>query len=280
MPNWKKLVISGSDASLKSITVTNGVTGSLLGTSATASFTPNALVTASVSLNTLTFTKGNGSTFNLTVDTGSGGGATPGGNQYHVQVNNGSNGFIGDQYFQYNYQSQKIAISTGADPIATPLTNNNDYATERFNSYNTIQVDNTTYQFTNAQFPYSKYLTNGGITAILDIDTNAGSGTGPGLLSHAFKCDYTLVSLNALDKMVRGTRTGTLYCVWDEDKASYNPVITDTTLTSTSGVTLDKLDDAVFTVAWNSSNIELSLDTTLCNGNIIFNGIFTIFSMR
>jgi len=42
----------------------------------TASFTPNALVTASVSSNNLTFTKGDGSTFNLTVDTGSGGGGS------------------------------------------------------------------------------------------------------------------------------------------------------------------------------------------------------------
>jgi hypothetical protein len=42
--------------------------------SLTASFTPNAVVTASVSLNTITFTKGDGSTFPITVNTGSGGG--------------------------------------------------------------------------------------------------------------------------------------------------------------------------------------------------------------
>jgi hypothetical protein len=40
----------------------------------TASFTPNALTTASVSSNVITFTKGNGTTFALTVNTGSGGG--------------------------------------------------------------------------------------------------------------------------------------------------------------------------------------------------------------
>ena len=43
----------------------------------TASNTPNALITASVSLNTITFTKGNGSTFPITVNTGSGGAAFP-----------------------------------------------------------------------------------------------------------------------------------------------------------------------------------------------------------
>ena len=39
-----------------------------------ASYTPNAVTTASVSLNTITFTKGDGTTFPVTVDTGSGGG--------------------------------------------------------------------------------------------------------------------------------------------------------------------------------------------------------------
>jgi hypothetical protein len=42
----------------------------------TASYTPNAIVTASVSSNTITFTKGNGTTFPITVNTGSGGGGT------------------------------------------------------------------------------------------------------------------------------------------------------------------------------------------------------------
>jgi hypothetical protein len=41
----------------------------------TASFTPNALITASVASNIITFTKGDGSTFPITVNTGSGGGS-------------------------------------------------------------------------------------------------------------------------------------------------------------------------------------------------------------
>ena len=55
-------------------------TGTLTGTASyatqalSASSTPNALVTASVSSNTITFTKGDGTTFPLTVNTGSGGG--------------------------------------------------------------------------------------------------------------------------------------------------------------------------------------------------------------
>jgi len=60
-----------------SIIASSGFTGSLLGMAATASFTPNAVVTASINSNTITFTKGDGSTFPLTVNTGSGGTSTP-----------------------------------------------------------------------------------------------------------------------------------------------------------------------------------------------------------
>ena len=37
MPNWRKVITSGSDASLNTLTVTNGITGSLLGTASYAS---------------------------------------------------------------------------------------------------------------------------------------------------------------------------------------------------------------------------------------------------
>jgi hypothetical protein len=90
MPNWKRVIVSGSNASLSSLQVANSVTasivsssqftGSLFGTASwatnalSASHAANYLLTASVSSNTIEFTKGNGSTFSLTVDTGSGGG--------------------------------------------------------------------------------------------------------------------------------------------------------------------------------------------------------------
>jgi hypothetical protein len=38
MPSWKKVITSGSDAALNSLLVSNGITGSLLGTASTASF--------------------------------------------------------------------------------------------------------------------------------------------------------------------------------------------------------------------------------------------------
>ena len=58
--------------------------------SSTASFTLNAIVTASVSSNKITFTKGNGTTFPITVNTGSGGGGatSPGGSTTEMQYNN------------------------------------------------------------------------------------------------------------------------------------------------------------------------------------------------
>jgi hypothetical protein len=71
--------IAGTIPKSANLTV-NSLTSSLLGTSSwatnalTTSFTPNAITTASVNLNTITFTKGSGATFNITVDTGSGGG--------------------------------------------------------------------------------------------------------------------------------------------------------------------------------------------------------------
>jgi hypothetical protein len=62
---------------LGNIIATGSFSGSLNGTAATASFTPNALITASVVSNVITFTKGNGTTFPITVNTGSGGSAFP-----------------------------------------------------------------------------------------------------------------------------------------------------------------------------------------------------------
>jgi hypothetical protein len=58
------------------ITASNGLfgTASWATRALTASYIPNYITTASVSSNTITFTKGDGSTFPITVNTGSGGG--------------------------------------------------------------------------------------------------------------------------------------------------------------------------------------------------------------
>ena len=50
MPNWKKVIVSGSNAALNSLTVTNGITGSLFGTASYAVSASQAL-TASYAIN-------------------------------------------------------------------------------------------------------------------------------------------------------------------------------------------------------------------------------------
>jgi hypothetical protein len=89
MPNWKKIVTSGSNAAFNSLIVSSTITGSisgsltgsLQGTASWAEYVVNGsttntgslLTTASVNLNIITFTKGNNTQFSITVNTGSGG---------------------------------------------------------------------------------------------------------------------------------------------------------------------------------------------------------------
>ena len=51
MPNWRKIILSGSTANLNSLTVTNGITGSLFGTASWAvNATTASLVNGSVNV--------------------------------------------------------------------------------------------------------------------------------------------------------------------------------------------------------------------------------------
>ena len=106
---------------VNNITASNG----LFGTSSwainalTASFVPNYVITASVSSNIITFTKGDGSTFPITVNTGSGGGGgTPGGSVNEIQYNNGTGGFAGAANIEISTAGNLNLIAT-TDP-ATP----------------------------------------------------------------------------------------------------------------------------------------------------------------
>jgi cytoskeletal protein CcmA (bactofilin family) len=74
----------------------------------TSAITASSLVTASVNLNTITFTKGDSSTFAITVDTGSGGGSVPEGTvsssaqivAYNKFATTGSNTFNEQQFYK------------------------------------------------------------------------------------------------------------------------------------------------------------------------------------
>lgn len=63
MPAWKKVITSGSNATLNTLTVSNGITGSLLGTAATASsvstLNQNVNITGSLSILSTFATSGN-----------------------------------------------------------------------------------------------------------------------------------------------------------------------------------------------------------------------------
>ena len=70
MPNWKKVIVSGSDASLNSLNVVNGITGSLFGT---ASYSSNGGVTQLLAGPNVTLSPTNG-LGQVTVSSTSGGG--------------------------------------------------------------------------------------------------------------------------------------------------------------------------------------------------------------
>ncbi len=74
MPSWKRVIVSGSDASLNTLTVSNGITGSLFGTASntiSASYASTAsLVNGNVNVTTATIGNTTYITANSTVTTG------------------------------------------------------------------------------------------------------------------------------------------------------------------------------------------------------------------
>lgn len=83
MPNWKKVITSGSDATLNSLTVTSGVTGSLFGTSSyaiTASYAENGGVTQIIAGTNVTISPLNGLGAVTINATATGGGSSVGAN--------------------------------------------------------------------------------------------------------------------------------------------------------------------------------------------------------
>jgi len=72
--------------------------------------TGSLMTTASAALNVLTFTKGNGDQFSVTIDTGSGGSGTPGSPANSVQFNDAGS-FGGDSKFLFNKTTGLTQIS-------------------------------------------------------------------------------------------------------------------------------------------------------------------------
>lgn len=85
--------------------------------------TSSFLTTASVASNTITFTKGDGSTFPITVNTGSGGGGggTPGGTNTDIQFND-STTFNGSSNFTFNKNTNLVNIQkAGSQNVFPPI---------------------------------------------------------------------------------------------------------------------------------------------------------------
>jgi hypothetical protein len=98
---FKDLALSGSNISQFA-----NDAGYITSTGATGSF----LITASVSSNTITFTKGDGSTFPITVNTGSSGGSLPGNPNTSIQFN-GNGVFSGSRNFTFNSSSNALTLT-------------------------------------------------------------------------------------------------------------------------------------------------------------------------
>lgn len=218
-------IISGSLIVTGSIIATQGFTGSLLGTSSyalTASYVINGggdtntgslLTTASVNLNTITFTKGDGSTFPITVNTGSGGG---GGSTFPYTgsalitgslIITGSTvstlGFTGSLFGTASYSDQALSSSYALTASFAlngggGSTNTGSLLTTASVNLNTITFtkgDGSTFPITvntgsnNSTFPYtgsalitgslaiigSTYISGSSGSALLRIDSNISS---------------------------------------------------------------------------------------------------------
>jgi len=254
---------------------TGSFTGQLIGTASwaqsasqalTASYTPNALITASVSSNVLTFTKGNGTTFNLTVATGS----TVGGINTSILYKSASV-IDGSSNLTYQYDSD--------GPSAGQINNTfiKNFSNDKFDTSfpgsfvinNSFDSDNTkqTVGITN----YQTYLeSNTGATTIFVFDANASD-----LSMLGFKCDYSLLLRDRNTNTNIASRIGTLMGAWNYNSDN-PPILTDTYVDGDQ--VYNDLGDVLFTLRWNDINIELQMDCTrVNNGATYFNGLFTNF---
>jgi hypothetical protein len=135
MPNWKKVIVSGSDATLTSVTATAGFTGSLLGT---ASYATNAL-SASYALNGGVTQLLAGPNISLSPTNGTGQvtvSSTPSGGGFNTAT--GSYGSFYDTTIQTNVASTARSMSLNTTDITNGVSISG--STNPFNTY--IKVAN------------------------------------------------------------------------------------------------------------------------------------------
>lgn len=235
--------------------------------SSTASYTPNALVTASVSSNVLTFTKGNGSTFNLTIATGSGGGGStsPGGTDTSIQYKTGSE-FGGDNVLLYQYDASsnnkyRLSLSPNLDFSTTPYTSA---------SPGSIVIKNDPADF-KAFVSITSYTAKGNANSISTVLRFTAIDISNILVINGFKCDY---ALDANKEGYHGSRVGTLMCSLNND-TSMDINLVDSSIT---GDTTLNLSSVKFTAQWEDQyTVLISMDLTNVSQDVAFTGLFTFF---
>jgi hypothetical protein len=96
--------------------------------------------------------KWNGSKWVPATDLTGGGGGSPGGSQYAIQVNDGAGGFYGDASLQYDYDTPQITINTAlvVDAVATfnggtDFTQSGTFTTLKGTGVSSTAVSATTY---------------------------------------------------------------------------------------------------------------------------------------
>ena len=117
MPNWKKLVISGSDASLSSLLVTNAVTASIVSASqfsgslfGTASWSNNAVSASYVKLLAGPYITINYQSNGIAITGSAGGSGTPGGANTNIQFNDGGS-FGGQNTFTFDKTTNEVQLT-------------------------------------------------------------------------------------------------------------------------------------------------------------------------
>ena len=175
--NTGSIAFTGVGSAFNSSINISDLTGSLVTTSSFNAATGSFLTTGSVSNNTITLTKGDGSTFDLTVNTGSGGG--------------GSTDYVSD----VTYETGSIDFSG----VGNAFTGSLDISELTGSSLVTSSVSNNEITFTKGD----------GTSYTITVDTGSGGGGGSALTAsnEGTPIDNDVTDINFTGEIVNVTQT-------------------------------------------------------------------------
>ena len=237
-------------------------TGSLLGTASfatTSSYALTALLTASVSSNTITFTKGNGNQFSLTVATGSGGGpsTTPGGSDTQIQFNSGS-AFSGSGNFTFNYTNNTARLTGSLIVTGSAIITGSLNITANQNSLQSADIVNT----------------NNGSSAYTTFQVDAGNG-----ITGSRAAIVTLPKSSTINTYFAG---GTNFSVYPISTGDVNRPIKyiNSILNTSAASSFEWHYDSGFTLGSTTKKMTLDVPSGILSnsGSIVTSGSLTITS--